>query len=79
MSDTVTCERCGMAVEQDAIKELAYEKGEAKERVTELVCASCLDKAMNEADEVRGIGGQVKTAAAHVSGDSGEGERKSPT
>ena len=78
MSET-TCERCGTAVPEGSIKELAYEKGEQKERVTELVCANCLDKAMNEADEVRGIGGQVKTAAAHVSGDSGEGDRKSPT
>lgn len=78
MSET-TCDRCGTAVPEESIKELAFEEGDEKTRVTELVCASCLDKAMNEADEVRGIGGQVKTAAAHISGEGGEAERKSPT
>ena len=74
---TESCQRCGKEVPHEAIKELAYEKGPQAERVTELVCAECLDKAMNQADEVRGIAGSEKKAAAHLSGEGGAGERAS--
>jgi DNA-directed RNA polymerase subunit RPC12/RpoP len=73
---SATCQRCGKDVPEERLKELAYEQGENKERVREMVCPNCLDKAMNEADQVRGIAGQEKTAAAHVSGDGGDGERQ---
>lgn len=74
---TDTCQRCGKEVPHDSIKELAYEEGPRAERKTELVCAECLDKAMNQADEVRGIAGTEKNAAAHISGGGGAGERES--
>ncbi len=69
------CARCGRDVEENLLKEVAWEDGAEQKR--ELVCPNCLDELMNQADEVRGIAGQHKTAAAHLTGDSGEGERKS--
>ena len=62
--ETFVCDHCGNQFPARQMKELAYEKG--AERVTEHVCPSCLDKAMNESGEVRGIAGQDKTAAAHL-------------
>ncbi len=75
--DLATCQRCGRELPAAQLKELVYEQGPDKERVTEMVCPNCLDKAMNEADEVRGVAGQHKQAAAHVKGEGGEGERES--
>lgn len=76
---THACDRCGKEVPHDAVKELAYEVGPKAERKTEMVCAECLDRAMNEADEVRGIAGTHKNAAAHLSGGGGASERQSPS
>lgn len=71
------CERCGREVPDERLKELVYEQGENKDRAREMVCPNCLDEAMNSADRVRGVAGTEKAAAAHVSGEGGEGERES--
>ncbi len=75
--DLATCQRCGRELPAAQLKELVYEQGPQAERVREMVCPTCLDQAMNQADEVRGVAGTEKQAAAHVSGDGGAGERQS--
>jgi len=46
------------------MKEVMYE--EDRRRVTEQLCPSCLDAVMRESGQVRGIVGERKAAAAHV-------------
>ena len=58
------CDRCGTELPLRRMKEIAYEQG--RERVQELLCPSCLDKAMNSSGRVRGIVGMRKHAAAHL-------------
>lgn len=79
MADAASCDRCGRALPAGRLKELAYEQGDKKERVREMVCPNCLDQAMNDADRVRGIAGQEKAAAAHITGRGASGERTGPS
>ena len=73
MSDQVfTCDKCGQEFPQEQMKEVFLggdgpEKGERRE-----LCASCLDKKMNEAPEVYGVPGDEKRRAVKLE-DAGEG------
>jgi len=65
MDETVLCARCGATVPQARMKEVMFEEGRA--RVTRRLCPSCLDQVMQDADQVRGIVGDEKAAAIHIS------------
>jgi ribosomal protein L44E len=65
MEETVRCERCGAAIQQARMKEVMFEEGRA--RVTRRLCPSCLDQVMHNAEKVRGIVGDEKSAAIHIS------------
>ena len=69
MTETSSCERCGAELPIRRLKEIVYEKGRL--RLREMLCPSCLDKAMNESKRVRGVVGTAKAAAAHL--DPGRG------
>ena len=74
--ETFECDRCGREFPQRQMKEVFTEEG--KDRVRMQLCPSCLDEVMNEADQVRGVAGEEKRAAVHVSdGDGDTGERES--
>lgn len=75
MADTFTCDRCGNDFPREKLKEVMYEEG--KERVRKELCPNCLDKVMNEASGVRGIAGEEKRAAVHLSGAEGSKDRGS--
>jgi hypothetical protein len=64
MEDTIVCERCGTAVPVSRMKEVMYEQD--RRRVTQQLCSSCLDVVMAGSDQVRGIVGERKAAAVHV-------------
>ena len=64
MEDTIVCERCGSAIPASRMKEVMYEQD--RRRVTEQLCPSCLDTVMGESGQVRGIVGERKAAAVHV-------------
>ena len=64
MEDTIVCERCGTAVPVSRMKEVMYEQD--RRRVTRRLCPSCLDEVMRESGQVRGIVGERKAAAVHV-------------
>jgi len=64
MEDTIVCERCGTAVPVSRMKEVMYEQDHR--RVTRRLCPSCLDAVMSESGQVRGIVGETKAAAVHV-------------
>ena len=64
MEDTIVCERCGSAIPASRMKEVMYEQD--RRRVTEQLCPSCLDAVMRESGQVRGIVGERKAAAVHV-------------
>ena len=69
MADTFTCDRCGNEFPRERLKEVMYE--EDKERVRKELCPNCLDQVMNQASEVRGVAGEEKRAAVHLSGTDG--------
>ena len=64
MEDTIVCERCGTAIPLSRMKEVMYEQD--RQRVTRRLCPSCLDAVMSESGQVRGIVGERKAAAVHV-------------
>jgi len=64
MEDAMVCERCGAAIPLSRMKEVMYEQD--RQRVTRRLCASCLDAVMSESGQVRGIVGERKAAAVHV-------------
>ena len=70
-----TCDRCGRDWPERQMKEIMYEEG--RDRIKKTVCPECLDEIMNESDKVRGIVGDEKAAAAHISGKGGRGTRQS--
>jgi hypothetical protein len=61
VDDTFNCDRCGREFPRRQLKEAFHEKG--GERVKWNLCPTCLDEVMNEADKVRGVGGDEKQAA----------------
>ncbi len=69
MTEMSSCERCGAELPTRRLKEIVYEQGRL--RLREMLCPSCLDKAMNESKRVRGVVGTAKAAAAHL--DPGRG------
>lgn len=73
--ETFTCDSCGQEFPKRQMKE-AFD-GEGPDRKKLELCPTCLDKVMNQSDEVRGVGGEEKRAAVVVEGDGGEGERQS--
>jgi hypothetical protein len=64
MENTVECERCGTTIPASRMKEVMYEQ--ERRRITLRMCPSCLDAVMSESSEVRGIVGDKKAAAVHV-------------
>lgn len=72
MADTFTCDRCGKEFPRERLKEVMYEEG--RQRVRKELCPSCLDQVMNQASEVRGVAGEEKRAAVHLSGAEGAGD-----
>lgn len=72
---TFTCDRCGRKLPQRQMKEVMYESGKDRERKE--LCPQCLDEVMNESGIVKGIAGEEKRAAVHISDGSGKGERAS--
>ena len=63
---TFTCDECGQEFPREQMKEVFLggegpEKGERRE-----LCASCLDKKMNEAPEVYGVPGDEKRRAVKL-------------
>ncbi|MGH2702364.1 MAG: hypothetical protein ACRDJB_00775 [Actinomycetota bacterium] len=69
VTEMSSCERCGAELPARRLKEIVYEQGRL--RLREMLCPSCLDKAMNESKRVRGVVGTAKAAAAHL--DPGRG------
>lgn len=61
---TFTCERCRNEHREAEKKEVFVTEGGAE--VKKVVCPSCLDEIMNQADEVVGVEGDEKRAAAAV-------------
>lgn len=63
--ETFSCERCERSWPQRQMKEVMYEQG--KERMKMNVCPECLDEVMASSGGVRGISGEDKRAAIHIS------------
>lgn len=61
---TFTCERCGKEERESEKKEVFVTEG--GDEVKKVVCPECLDEIMNQADEVVGVEGDEKRAAAAV-------------
>lgn len=61
---TFTCERCGKEHREAEKKEVFVNEGGSE--VKKIVCPECLDEIMNQADEVVGVEGDEKQAAAAV-------------
>lgn len=61
---TFTCERCGKEHREGEKKEVFVNEG--GDEVKKVVCPECLDEIMNQADEVVGVEGDEKRAAAAV-------------
>jgi hypothetical protein len=75
MREMSSCNRCGTQLPERRLKEIVYEKG--RERIQEMLCPNCLDKAMNESTRVRGVVGTTKAAAAHLDLGPGPSVRSS--
>ena len=75
--ETFSCDRCGRDWPKRQLKEVFYEEGDDKKRVRQEMCPKCLDEVMNEAAKVRGVGGEEKRTAAHVTPGPGPAERES--
>ncbi len=73
--ESFQCDRCGRTWPKRQLKEVMYEDG--RERVKKNLCPECLDEVMNEAGQVRGIAGEEKRAAIHVSEAPDEPEHES--
>lgn len=73
MSETFTCERCGNEHRDGEKKEVFVTEGGAEAK--KVVCPECLDEIMNRADEVVGVEGDEKRAAAAV-GEAAESTRR---
>jgi DNA-directed RNA polymerase subunit RPC12/RpoP len=67
MTDTFKCDNCGREFPTDQMKEVFTEG--SSDSPTRL-CPECLDRRMNQAEEVYGVEGEDKRRAAFVS-DSG--------
>lgn len=61
---TFTCERCGKEHRESEQKEVFVNEG--GNEVKKVVCPECLDEIMDQADEVVGVEGDEKRAAAAV-------------
>lgn len=61
---TFTCDRCGREFPEDEKKEVFVDEGGTEVKKT--VDAECLDQILNQADEVVGVEGDEKRAAAAV-------------
>ena len=61
---TFTCDRCGKEQREAEKKEVFVNEGGSE--VKKVVCPQCLDEIMNQADEVVGVEGDEKKAAAAV-------------
>lgn len=77
MGEMSSCMRCGREVAARRLKEVVYEEGGRRARRKLMVCASCLDRLMNEAGRVRGVAGTEKHAAVHIDPGPGDGQRVS--
>ena len=73
--ESFTCDRCGRSWPKRQLKEVMYEEG--RQRVKKNLCPECLDQVMNEAGQVRGIAGEEKRAAVHLSENPEGDERQS--
>lgn len=73
--ETFECDRCGRTWPKRQLKEVMYEEG--KQRTKRNLCPECLDEVMNAAGQVRGIAGDEKRAAIHITEAPGEGDRQS--
>ena len=74
MADTLTCDNCGASLTEDEMKEVFTEGSEDEK--PERLCASCLDKRMNDAPEVVGVEGEDKRRAALIPESGSEPERE---
>ena len=58
---TFTCDRCGREHPDAEKKEAFVDEGGSE--VKKVLCASCLDEVMNQAEQVQGVEGNEKQAA----------------
>ena len=67
------CDSCGREWPERQKKEAFFMEG--KERIKKTLCPECLDRTMNEADEVRGVAGDDKNAAVAIDQGTGDTNR----
>ncbi len=77
MDSSFRCDNCGNEFPQSQMKEVFV--GDGPDRKKQQLCPNCLDRRMNEADEVKGVAGEEKRAAVRVveDGDGAGAERES--
>lgn len=64
MQESFVCDRCGQKFPRRQLKEAFTEGQGSRER--SVLCPSCLDIRMNEADRVKGVAGEDKRAAVRL-------------